>query len=112
MSMKLKYCATYWGCEGMPPTQFLDTALAHGYQGVELNLASGDFDNDDFRVKLYDLRESHGFSFIAQQVPEGRKESVPDHIERMERRLAFLADFRPDFINSHTGKDFFSFDDN
>lgn len=110
--MDLKYCATYWGCEGMQPEHFLDIALLSGYQGVEINLASGDFDNDDFRMKLYGVREDHHLSFIAQQVLDGRTESVSDYIGRMEERFRLLSDFRPDFINSHTGKDFFSFDDN
>lgn len=55
---------------------------------------------------------SGGFSFVAQQVLEQRVESVDEYIGRMLDRLYFLASFEPDFINSHTGKDFYSFDDN
>ncbi len=110
--MKIRYCATYWGCEGMAGDHFLDVAREAGYEGVEINLPSGDFDRPDFRNKLETWRENDGFAFVAQQVLAGRRESPSEYIARMTERLELLAAFRPDFTNSHTGKDFFSFDDN
>lgn len=110
--MKLVYCATYWGCEGMSGEHFLDAAVEAGYQGVEINLPSGDFDNPAFRSKMEKLRADNEFRFIAQQVLGTCVESPDAYITRMKERLERLADFRPDFTNSHTGKDYFSFDDN
>jgi hypothetical protein len=52
------------------------------------------------------------FIFIAQQVLSNQKESVNEYIERITQRLNFLTALQPDYINSHTGKDFFDFSDN
>lgn len=109
--MQVKFCGTFWGCEDKSPVDFLKDIVTDGFSGAEINLASGFFDNSDFRNALAELR-SDGFSFIAQQVLDPRIESVDEYIGRMLDRFYFLASFEPDFINSHTGKDFYSFDDN
>ena len=49
---------------------------------------------------------------IGQQVLQQANETVAEYTGRMTRRLQELAALQPDIINSHTGKDYFSFDDN
>lgn len=109
--MRLKFCATYWGAESKSPVDFLKEVVADGFSGAEINLASGFFDDTKFRNGLAALRDG-GFVFIAQQVLDQKIESAAEYMERMLDRLYFLADFYPDSINSHTGKDFYSFGDN
>ena len=49
---------------------------------------------------------------IAQQWMPPVNESVSAYRERMQKYIRNLASLNPEMINSHTGKDFFSFEDN
>lgn len=91
---------------------FLDQVVNEGYSGLEINLAPGNIDAPSFFKQLETLRSKNNFAFIAQQVLEHVRETPTAFAKRMADRLYYLADFKPDFINSHTGKDHFSFDDN
>ena len=57
-------------------------------------------------------RKNADFIFIAQQVLSNKKETVNEYIQRITERLEYLAKLKPDFINSHTGKDYYDFSDN
>jgi hypothetical protein len=52
------------------------------------------------------------FIFIAQQVLSNKNETVLEYTQRMADRLNFLITLKPNYINSHTGKDFYNFSDN
>lgn len=52
------------------------------------------------------------FTFIAQHLTVPDNDTVDDYISRMEKNIRDLAALRPAFINSHTGRDHYSFDDN
>ncbi len=68
---------------------------------------------EEFQAGLATIRKTKGdFIFIAQQVLSLRQETSAEYIARMQRRLEELVVLRPDFINSHTGKDYYSFEDN
>ena len=111
--MQLKYVCPYWGQEGIAPKEFLHKVVAEGYDGVEINLPSSEAFVVSFAKELEAVRkEKPGFLFIAQQVLSPAQESVADYIQRTEERLEFLIQQQPAFINAHTGKDYFSFDDN
>ncbi|HLA54971.1 MAG TPA: hypothetical protein VK623_02635, partial [Flavobacterium sp.] len=110
--MQINYCCTHWGSERQPPSEFLEHLVSAGYSGLEINLSPGNIKDTTFFEKLQQLRSAGNFTFIAQQVLDGADETPSTYIKRMEERLEYLMDFKPDFINSHTGKDFFSFDDN
>lgn len=112
--MKIKYCCTYWGSENEEAESFVDKVLSAGYEGIEINLPTErpSF-SDAFLAELEDIQEKNpGFLFIAQQLTAPDNDTVDDYIRRMQKSLRELAAFRPHFINSHTGRDYFSFDDN
>jgi hypothetical protein len=109
--MQINYCCTHWGSEHLPPLEFLENLVRDGYSGLEINLSPGFPDDVAFFEKLQTLRQNN-FSFIGQLVLDGFEETPEQHTNRMKERLEFLATFRPDFINAHTGRDFFSFVDN
>lgn len=93
---------------------FIDKVLSAGYEGIEIFLppATGSF-TKEFIESMEDLRSRNpGFIFIAQQLTAPDNDSVDQYINRMEKSLLELAAYQPSFINSHTGKDYFSFDDN
>jgi hypothetical protein len=112
--MEVKYTCTYWGCENKSVKEFISDVLQNGYQGVEINLPDDAIFVRQFTEALEEIKNTTDpdFIFIAQQVLPSKKESVNDYINRVAERLTFLTSLKPDFINSHTGKDFFSFEDN
>ena len=112
--MKLRYTCSYWGSEHLSAQEFLDKVLAHGYEGVEINLPDDERFAAEFTAGLSRIRAERdpGFLFIAQQVLPPARESAEAYQNRMKARLEFLCSLRPDAINSHTGKDFFEWDEN
>jgi hypothetical protein len=111
--MKLKYTCTHWGSEQLDAATFIDKVKLEGYDGVEINLPDkGDFLND-FQSELDDSFEANpDFIFIPQQLITPDNEYIHDFISRMEKNLLRLISYQPTYIHSHTGTDFFSFDDN
>ncbi len=112
--MQIYYTCPYWGQEHLGAADFIDKVVAEGYHGIEINLPEDNRFIKEFHRKkaAVDAVSKTGFIFIAQQVLPPAKETVAEYIKRMRRRLRLLARLEPAFINSHTGKDFFSFDDN
>ena len=112
--MEIKYLSTYWGSEGLCAKAFLDKVLSHGFDGVEINFPDEQQFIDEFMSELERIRKtSHPeFIFIAQQVLSNEKETVEAYAERLTNRLNFLLELKPNAINSHTGKDFFEFEEN
>lgn len=111
--MEFQYVCPYWGQEGTKASLFFARVLEEEYDGVEINLPDSPDFVREFESTLANVRSvKKNFVFIAQQVLEPATESADAYLLRMKTRLEFLATLKPDFINSHTGKDYFSFDDN
>ena len=111
--MKIKYSCSYWGNDQYAPNLFIDKVHQSGYDGVELFLQPGDKTTVELMDALAAIRkENPDFYLIALQLTIPKNESVDQYILRMEKNLEFLSALDPLFINSHTGKDHYSFDDN
>ncbi|MEY2792817.1 MAG: hypothetical protein RJA76_809 [Bacteroidota bacterium] len=112
--MDVKYICTYWGCEHQSAKEFLQRVVENGYNGVEINFPDDPWFIQNFMDELRSIRKKVNphFLFIAQQVLPNKKESVEEYLERVKERLDFLTSLHPNFINSHTGKDFYDFRDN
>lgn len=111
--MKISFNCTYWGCDNENPDSFIDRVIDAGYHGAEMFLADDGEFTRQFLHKLEKVRQTnHEFNFVALQTLFPAKESVETYIKRLENNLEMIALFEPDFINSHTGKDYYSFDDN
>ena len=111
--MLIKYICPYWGQEGTSASDFFRKVLDEGYDGVEINMPESPAFVGEFQAELAIIRKTKGdFIFIAQQVLSLRQEPAKEYIARMQQRLEELVALRPDFINSHTGKDYYSFEDN
>lgn len=113
-NMEIKYICTYWGCEHLSAKEFLSNVLQNGYDGVEINFPDDELFIVEFNAELERIRNTinPNFIFIAQQVLPNKKETVSEYITRITQRLEFLIQLKPNYINSHTGKDFFDFSDN
>jgi hypothetical protein len=111
--MQINYCCPFWGCEQDSADAFIEKVIAAGYDGIETNFPSDVHFIDQFIKHIEKLKmQNSGFGFIGQQVMGPENETVHAYIAKMENRLLEIAALAPAFINSHTGKDYFSFDDN
>jgi sugar phosphate isomerase/epimerase len=111
--MEIKFGCTYWGSAPLAPAAFIDKALTAGYDGVEVLLFPPDPLSDAFSSAIAAARSRvPGFFFVPMQISFSEGGSVNDLIGRMLRHYEVIARLQPDFINAHTGRDFYSFDDN
>ncbi len=112
--MKIKYICPHWGSENDSAEAFVEKVLAEKYEGIEINLPAHTSNfTKQFIPTMEDLLSSNkDFVFILQQLTSPDNETVDSYIKKMENSLSDLAAFQPSFINSHTGKDYYSFDDN
>jgi len=111
--MNILYSSTYWGSESLSPENFISKTIGDGFNGVELFLQPPDEKTNLFMSAIDAVKMiNNDFYFIALQLVFPAKESVTDYIKKMERNLASISSLNPLFINSHTGKDYYSFDDN
>lgn len=112
--IEIKYICTFWGCENQSAKEFLTNVVTNGYDGVEINFPDDAFFIAEFMKELQSIRTTinKDFIFIAQNVLSNKNETVDDFMKRYKDRLDFLTTLKPDYINSHTGKDFYDFSDN
>jgi sugar phosphate isomerase/epimerase len=105
--MKIAYFCPLWGSEAIPFEDFLNRVLAAGYDGVEMSFPLDEKERD----QKANLINSYGLKLIAQHW-ETVDADFTVHFKNFERRLRNLAATHPLFINSQTGKDYYSFDQN
>ncbi len=112
--MTIHYCCPFWGSEEDAVPVFFEKIFQAGYTGVEINFPASISFQKEFLQTVEQIRVGRqpDFVFIAQQVLPVQQETSIDYLQKMAKRLSFLATLRPDFINAHTGKDYFSFDEN
>ena len=111
--MQTKFSCTYWGSEHLSPSKFITNIAAAGFEGAELFLTPPDTTTDAFLLAIETIRKQNpDFYFITLQLPFPKEDTVAAHVKVMEANFTNLAAINPLFINSHTGRDYFSFDDN
>lgn len=107
-AVKVEFFCPLWGSENMPFDTLCAKASDAGYDGVELYFPLGD---ESIRDQYLQALEKHQLKCIAQHwetiVPD-----VEKHIDEYRRRLEWAAEAKPLFINSQTGRDWFSMEDN
>jgi sugar phosphate isomerase/epimerase len=105
--MKLLFFCPRWGQEHVPWNNFLSNVKEAGYDGVECGLPETENEQSEMLEGLlkYNLR------FIGQHW-QTINPNFKEHCIEYETRLKALADARPMFINTQTGKDYYSFEQN
>lgn len=96
-----------WGSEALDFNMFCLKVKEAGYDGVELSFPM----EDNRKKEMADMIRNHGLEIIAQHF-ETVDADFESHKINYRKRLENLAAVNPKFINSQTGKDFFSFDQN
>lgn len=109
--MKLNFLYPHWGSESLNCSEFFQTVEQNGFDGIEINIPK-DFNFQRDLHKEINKRRSNDFTFVAQQVLGLHKESTQEYLDRVLMKLDTISEFHPDFINSHTGKDYYSFEEN
>jgi sugar phosphate isomerase/epimerase len=105
--MKLAFFCPLWGSEHLNFETFLHQVVTAGYDGVEMSFPLVEKERDE----MTRLLKEYNLSLIAQHW-ETIDADLSVHCTNFERRLWNLVATRPKFINSQTGKDYFSFEQN
>ena len=105
--MKIHYFLPRWGSDMIPWDDFLASAKKAGYDGVEIGIPEDEKSCDELLSKI----KSYGLQFIAQHW-ETNEADFDRHKLLFGGHLKRLAKTKPVQINSHTGKDFFSIEQN
>ncbi|MEO5593700.1 MAG: sugar phosphate isomerase/epimerase [Chitinophagaceae bacterium] len=102
--MKILFFCPRWGQEKLSWDIFLSQVKTAGYDGIESGLPPGEKEKEQMLNGL----EKYGLRFIAQHW-ETVAHDFDRHHDEYEQRLHQLAAVKPQFINSQTGKDYYSF---
>ena len=106
--MRILFFCPYWGSEKLKAADFCAQAKGAGYDGIELALPVGDKAGTE---AIISAAKGQSLELIAQHW-EINATDFPDYKAEYVRRIEWLTEARPLLINSQTGKDWFSFEQN
>ncbi|MEO7765797.1 MAG: TIM barrel protein [Ferruginibacter sp.] len=107
MNNLLQFFCPLWGSEALPFDRFLSTVKAAGYDGVEMSFPMDAAERD----QLVKMVKSAGLQLVGQHW-ETVDNDFETHLRNYQQRLHNLVATEPLFINSQTGKDYYSFEQN
>lgn len=109
----IKFLFPHWGSESLPISSFIEIVEDNSFDGIEINLPQENkFKNDFFEAIEVQRNNNSDFILGLQQVFGVKRESPKDYLNNVIDRMESFIPWRPNFINSHTGKDHYSFDEN
>ena len=106
--MQFTFFCPHWGQERLTPKEFVARVRAAGYDGVEMVVSSDAAERERWQQLLQD----HELLFIAQVLEAGQGRDFDTQLAETERYLCNAATMQPLKINSFTGRDYFSFEQN
>lgn len=105
--MKILFLCPRWGSESYSASEFINRVKNAGYDGVEVGLSDGDFAADEVAT----LAKESGLALVTMHWMTTERD-INKHCELFEKRLRHAAEFQPLFINSHTGRNLFTLEEN
>ena len=105
--MRIDFFIPRWGNRHISWADFCAKAKHAGYAGVEANLSADPIEQHE----MFEALAAHDLRWIGQHF----ETSTPDfdlHLEQYQTKLYALAAAKPILINTQTGKDYFSFEQN
>lgn len=109
----INYLYPHWGSEHLTAAGFIKLITDHGFQGIEMNLPNDNVFEIELLDELQNARNLYSnFIVVLQQVLPVEAETVDEYISNVLKQLKRTLPYQPDFINSHSGKDHYSFDEN
>ncbi|MBS1590933.1 MAG: sugar phosphate isomerase/epimerase [Bacteroidetes bacterium] len=111
--INIKYICPFWGQEHLEANVFMNKVIENNFQGIEIHLPESKLFTASFIAGINSIyKKNSAFVFIPQQLTTPENETVTKYIARVKKKLLELISYQPTLINSHTGKDYYSFDDN
>ncbi|MEO8821123.1 MAG: sugar phosphate isomerase/epimerase, partial [Ginsengibacter sp.] len=107
--MAVKFFCTRWGSENISWNDFFPKVKNAGYDGIELGIP-GDFSNSALD-EIWNLADNHRMLLIPQHF-DTYEADYSKHYDLYCAWLEKLKPYKAIKINSQTGKDFFSFEQN
>lgn len=104
--MKLIIGKSKWEMWDDPLEIFLQRVKDSGFQATEIHLGS----LHESPAEIVKLHDTYGLRLIGQILTRGQ--TYQDHIQSLESQFEFAAQCNVVFINSHTGRDIFPFEEN
>lgn len=104
--MKLIFGKSKWEMWDDPLESFLERVVASGFEATEIYLGS----LHESPAAIARLHTAYGLRLIGQILTQG--DSYQDHIKGLESQFEFAAQCQVALINSHTGRDIFSVEEN
>ena len=109
----INYLCPFWGSETDTIDEFINNTIDQGFNGIEIHFPNDVAFENNFYNKLKGIRKLQpDFVVVPQQVTGVKLETATDYLSGVMSRLEQLRRYEPNFINSHTGKDHYSFSDN
>lgn len=105
--MQIKYFCPRWGSSHLPIKVFAEKVKNAGYDGIETSLPL----DPKERTRIINTIREFDLLMIAQH-HETATTNFSDHKKEYIKRIEMLAQAVPLLINSQTGRDFFSFEQN
>ena len=104
--MKIIFGKSKWEMWDHPLEVFLERVRESGFQAAEIYLGS----LHESPAEITTIHNAYGLSLIGQILTQGQ--TCRDHIESLESQFDFAAQCNVVFVNSHAGRDIFSFEEN
>jgi len=105
--MEIKFFCPHWGSKHLDFTDFVKQVKDSGYDGIEMGLPL-ETGKKEFILQTI---KAHKLLFIAQH-SETEATDFSEHKKEYRERITNLASSMPVLINTQTGKDFFTFQEN
>ncbi|MEO6134121.1 MAG: hypothetical protein ABIP35_03145 [Ginsengibacter sp.] len=105
--MKIKILSPLWGHEHMNQPDFLDKIRVAGYDGFDMWLP----ENTQLKKQLFDYLQRHEMYIVTHQ-HQASGTTFRDFKISFQKHLSICAEPKPLLINSHTGRDYFSLEQN
>jgi sugar phosphate isomerase/epimerase len=106
--MQVKIFAPHWGSNELAPQVFIERVLEAGFDGIEMSLPLDAAVRADWTRRIAEA----GLGLIAQQWETVFHPRFEAHRDALATYLHNACAARPLFVNSHTGKDFYTHEQN
>lgn len=110
---RIDYLYPFWGSETETIDEFVCHALNQGFNGIEIHIPEESHFEKTLVDTVENIKKTHpDFIFAAQQVTGIKLQTPEEYLSKVMQRLEQIKHFSPNFINSHTGKDHYTFSEN
>lgn len=108
MATRIRLLAPQWGNNDVPAPLFIERVVAAGFDGIEMSLPDDAAERDDWLRRIADA----GLDLVVSQWQTVFHPAFDAHRAALQTLLTQACAARPLLVNSHTGKDFYTREQN